>query len=93
MGALAAKARENLLDGRGLLLIVLVCACAVGARMLARGLGEAWSWAIFGAVLLGGQNLVIVGQSGGFRRRPIAAWSFLAGVVVAGALLGYWLHV
>lgn len=94
MIAMAPEAKENVLDGRGMLLVALVGVCALGIRplVLAIGLAESWSWAAFGAVLTGGQNLVIVGRSGGFRRRPRAAGLFFVGALSAGALLGYWLH-
>ena len=48
------------MDGRTLLLVALVVVAAMGGRVLMRALGESWSWAAFGAVFLGGQNLAIV---------------------------------
>lgn len=80
---------ESQTDVREILLVILVAACALVVRKSLASRDHALSWMAFGAVLLGGQQLVLVGRRGLLKARPRRSVLQIAFGVVMGALIGY----
>ncbi len=70
--------------------IVAIATLALILRKAIAPYSEAWSWASFGVMLLGGQSLAMAALNGQLRAHPrrVLVWTLLG--ASAGALLGYW---
>ena len=76
---------------RQLGVIVAIATLAVLLRKAIAPYSEAWSWASFGILLLGGQSLAMAALNGQLRTHPRRVLVWTLSVASAGALLGYWL--
>lgn len=80
---------ESQTDVREILLVILVAACALVVRKSLASWDHDLSWMAFGAVLLGGQQLVLVGRRGLLKTSPSRSVLQIAFGVAIGALIGY----
>lgn len=77
---------------RDMFATVVFAALAIIARKSLEPASPTWAWVTFGALLFGGQQVVLANARGAFQQNPRRAVPSIVLMVAMGALFGFVIH-